>query len=479
MAGRGHLPRRHERRARECAAGVARGARRVRGEAGRDLVRGGAADARRRAVGFWSLLTTAGTVVLWSVTASIPTPSSASRAPSGSISSRSSATRWPARWSRRTRPHPDRYDVSGIHVYQQRRGHALPGRAPADRGAPPARPHRRQLRRVGDRLQRHRRRRCAEVRGRTRARPCSTTTSVRSNPGRASSAASLAPATSRSATTRTTVKTAATFLVDAEGRRWVLPGDLATIEADGDITIFGRGSQVVNTGGEKVFPEEVEAVLKAHPGVFDAVVVGVPDERFGEHVAALVVWRDDDDPDTHRPAPRTPARCRRIQGPEGDPRARRRATHTRRQTRLPVGQRRAPSSSRRRRREHARVPPLPTADASGHGRHGREGPRRRSGGLHRHGRDGPPRAADGRAARHVRGAHDQRVAAGAHRTARAGSARAVRRVPPPREPRTGGGHARPRVGRVGSSSASGGDRWWRSSPPTAFARLRRASASRA
>jgi acyl-CoA synthetase (AMP-forming)/AMP-acid ligase II len=94
------------------------------------------------------------------------------------------------------------------------------------------------------------------------------------------------------------VKTAATFLVDADGTRWVLPGDLATIEADGAITIFGRGSQVVNTGGEKVFPEEVEAVLKTHPGVFDAVVVGVPDERFGEHVAALVVWRDDDDPDT-------------------------------------------------------------------------------------------------------------------------------------------------------------------------------------
>jgi acyl-CoA synthetase (AMP-forming)/AMP-acid ligase II len=93
-------------------------------------------------------------------------------------------------------------------------------------------------------------------------------------------------------------KTAATFVVDADGTRWVLPGDLATIEADGAITIFGRGSQVVNTGGEKVFPEEVEATLKTHPGVFDAVVVGVPDPRFGEHVAALVVWRDDSEPDT-------------------------------------------------------------------------------------------------------------------------------------------------------------------------------------
>jgi fatty-acyl-CoA synthase len=92
-------------------------------------------------------------------------------------------------------------------------------------------------------------------------------------------------------------KTAATFLVDPDGERWVVPGDLATVEADGTITVFGRGSQVVNTGGEKVFPEEVESVLKAHPEVFDAIVVGVPDERFGEHVAALVVWRDGSDAD--------------------------------------------------------------------------------------------------------------------------------------------------------------------------------------
>jgi acyl-CoA synthetase (AMP-forming)/AMP-acid ligase II len=62
--------------------------------------------------------------------------------------------------------------------------------------------------------------------------------------------------------------------------------------------VLGRGSVCINTGGEKVFPEEVEATLKTHPGVFDAVVVGVPDPRFGEHVAALVVWRDDSEPDT-------------------------------------------------------------------------------------------------------------------------------------------------------------------------------------
>jgi acyl-coenzyme A synthetase/AMP-(fatty) acid ligase len=92
-------------------------------------------------------------------------------------------------------------------------------------------------------------------------------------------------------------KTKTTFLVDPDGERWVVPGDLATVEADGTITVFGRGSQVVNTGGEKVFPEEVEAALKSHPEVFDAIVVGVPDERFGEHVAALIVLRDGSEPD--------------------------------------------------------------------------------------------------------------------------------------------------------------------------------------
>jgi acyl-CoA synthetase (AMP-forming)/AMP-acid ligase II len=82
-------------------------------------------------------------------------------------------------------------------------------------------------------------------------------------------------------------KTAATF-VEAEGVRWVLPGDMATIEADGSITLLGRGSGSINTGGEKVFPEEVEAALKAHDAVGDAVVVGVPDDRWGERVTAVV-----------------------------------------------------------------------------------------------------------------------------------------------------------------------------------------------
>jgi fatty-acyl-CoA synthase len=86
-------------------------------------------------------------------------------------------------------------------------------------------------------------------------------------------------------------KTAATFVHDREGVRWVVPGDFATVEADGTVTLLGRGSVSINTGGEKVFPEEVEAALKAHPDVFDAVVVGVPDERFGERVVALVLPR--------------------------------------------------------------------------------------------------------------------------------------------------------------------------------------------
>jgi acyl-CoA synthetase (AMP-forming)/AMP-acid ligase II len=85
-------------------------------------------------------------------------------------------------------------------------------------------------------------------------------------------------------------KTAATF-VTVDGVRWVIPGDMATVEEDGRITVFGRGAVCINTGGEKVFPEEVEAALKAHPGVADAVVVGVPDEKWGSRVAAVVQAR--------------------------------------------------------------------------------------------------------------------------------------------------------------------------------------------
>jgi len=82
-------------------------------------------------------------------------------------------------------------------------------------------------------------------------------------------------------------KSAKTFQT-FEDRRWSVPGDFAEVNADGTIKLLGRGSQVVNTGGEKVFPEEVEEALKTHPLIRDAVVVGVPDTRFGERVCAVI-----------------------------------------------------------------------------------------------------------------------------------------------------------------------------------------------
>jgi fatty-acyl-CoA synthase len=90
-------------------------------------------------------------------------------------------------------------------------------------------------------------------------------------------------------------KSAATFRV-IDGRRWSIPGDFATVNADGTIHLLGRGSVCINTGGEKVFPEEVEEVLKTHPSVRDAVVVGVPDDRFGEVIAAVVEVSGDETP---------------------------------------------------------------------------------------------------------------------------------------------------------------------------------------
>jgi acyl-CoA synthetase (AMP-forming)/AMP-acid ligase II len=82
-------------------------------------------------------------------------------------------------------------------------------------------------------------------------------------------------------------KSAATF-VTFDGVRYSIPGDWATVEADGTISLLGRGSVCINTGGEKVYPEEVEEALKTHPSVHDAVVVGVPDERFGQAIVAVV-----------------------------------------------------------------------------------------------------------------------------------------------------------------------------------------------
>ncbi len=83
-------------------------------------------------------------------------------------------------------------------------------------------------------------------------------------------------------------KTALVFVKDPDGKRWALSGDMASVDAGGTISFFGRGSVCINTGGEKVYPEEVEAVVKSHHGVFDVVVVGIPDERFVERIAAVV-----------------------------------------------------------------------------------------------------------------------------------------------------------------------------------------------
>ena len=84
------------------------------------------------------------------------------------------------------------------------------------------------------------------------------------------------------------MKTAATFRT-YDGVRYSIPGDYGTVDADGTIRLLGRGSACINTGGEKVYPEEVELLLREHAAVGDCLVVGVPDERYGEMVVALVV----------------------------------------------------------------------------------------------------------------------------------------------------------------------------------------------
>jgi acyl-CoA synthetase (AMP-forming)/AMP-acid ligase II len=82
-------------------------------------------------------------------------------------------------------------------------------------------------------------------------------------------------------------KSAATFVL-IDGDTYSIPGDYARVEADGTLTLLGRGSVCINTGGEKVYPEEVEEILKEHPTVADAVAVGIPDEKFGEVITAVV-----------------------------------------------------------------------------------------------------------------------------------------------------------------------------------------------
>ena len=83
----------------------------------------------------------------------------------------------------------------------------------------------------------------------------------------------------------------ASMFADVDGKRYAIPGDMARVEDDGTITLLGRGNTCVNTGGEKVYPEEVEGALKSHPDVFDSLVIGVPDDLLGQRVAVLVQLR--------------------------------------------------------------------------------------------------------------------------------------------------------------------------------------------
>jgi len=99
-------------------------------------------------------------------------------------------------------------------------------------------------------------------------------------------------------------KTAETFVVAKDGTRYAMPGDFVTLEKDGTITLLGRGSVSINSGGEKIYPEEVEAAVKSHADAYDCVVVGVPDERFGSRVAAVVQPREGTRPSAGYKVPR-------------------------------------------------------------------------------------------------------------------------------------------------------------------------------
>lgn len=93
-------------------------------------------------------------------------------------------------------------------------------------------------------------------------------------------------------------KTAETFIKGGDGIRYSIPGDSGLLQADGSITLLGRGSQCINSGGEKIFPEEVDSAVKSHPDVYDVTVVGVPDERWGSTVCAIIQLRDNHDAPT-------------------------------------------------------------------------------------------------------------------------------------------------------------------------------------
>ena len=132
-------------------------------------------------------------------------------------------------------------------------------------------------------------------------------------------------------------KTAEVF-IEVRGTRYVMPGDYATVEADGSITLLGRGSIVINSGGEKIFPEEVESAVRSHPDVMDAIVCGAPDERWGQTVAAIVQPRvGHEAPSLESIQEHCRASHRRLQAAAPTPRRRRGRALAEREARLHVG----------------------------------------------------------------------------------------------------------------------------------------------
>ena len=131
-------------------------------------------------------------------------------------------------------------------------------------------------------------------------------------------------------------KSARTFR-EVDGVRYAFPGDMATIAADGTLVLFGRGSNCINTGGEKVFPEEVEEALKEHPAVEDALVFGVPDDRFGQRVVGVVSLSPGRTPRPTTSSP-TPAAACRATSCRGSCLVDHVPAHPQRQARLPGGQ---------------------------------------------------------------------------------------------------------------------------------------------
>ena len=182
---------------------------------------------------------------------------------------------------------------------------------------------------------RRRRRRASRPCWRPPTPSCSTTTSNRSNPARARSAARtrrqhparlLQRSRSRPRRRSSPTRRAGAGRSPATSRR-----SRPTVAS----RLLGRGSVSINSGGEKIYPEEVEGALKAHPDVFDVLVVGVPDERWGERVTALLQARPGHAPDARRAAGALPRRHRRLQDAPPAVARRRGAPPAQRQARLP------------------------------------------------------------------------------------------------------------------------------------------------